>query len=212
MKVHQLLTWISDGCPEQEDGHGLLAAAEAELLALDPDEVDPRVDWLAELQECPLDLHVLQQLLNEWPELCDRAEALKLEAEFRRLGLELSADQWQTNLFDSLLNLYADYQEGLEVEAVVTAADELFEMIEESRRSYLELPIGEDEVTAETVLGHQLLSESFDLWQTSFELVAQATEQPELWDEALEAGQQASRRLVTVQLLDQRVQASICRH
>ena len=61
------------------------------------------------------------------------------------------------------------------------------------------------------MLGHQLLNESFDLWQNSFDMVADAVDQPELWGEVLSAGQQASRRLVTVQLLDQRVQSSVCR-
>ncbi|MBN9420610.1 MAG: hypothetical protein J0I12_34510 [Candidatus Eremiobacteraeota bacterium] len=210
MRVQELLNWIETDCECEQQGLELLAAALEELMQADPDRVDPRVQRMAALRKSPLDFESLQQLLADWSDLSDQAEAVKLEAEFRRIASTLPSENWQTGLFDSLLDLYADYQEGVEVEAVIGAALELSDFIEESRQSYEELPIACEEITAETVLAHQLLTESFELWQTSFELACEASELKEsrLWEQALKAGQQASRRLVTVQLLDARVQAA----
>lgn len=212
MKIDTLLHWIENECDQEEVALELLEAAEAELLAMDPDGVDPRIDRISDLLAEPLDFQELENLLHDWALLSDQADSLKLEAEFRRISQTLTPEEWKTHLFNSLVSLHQDFQSGVEAQAVVAAADHLFEKIAESRRDFLEMPITEDEITAETVLGHQLLNESFDLWQNSFDMVADAVEQPELWGEVLSAGQQASRRLVTVQLLDQRVQASVCRY
>ncbi|MBS2040439.1 hypothetical protein JST97_35960 [bacterium] len=212
MKVSELLSWIENECDQEEVALELLEAAEAELLATDPDGVDPRVERISGLLAEPLDFQQLEDLLQDWSRLSDQAESLKLEAEFRRISRTLTSEEWQTNLFSSLVHLHRDFEAGLDPHAVVAAADYLFEKVAESRQDFLEMPITEEEITAETVLGHQLLNESFDLWQNSLEMVADAVEQPELWDDVLKAGQQASRRLVTVQLLDQRVQASVCRY
>ena len=141
MKINELLYWIENECDQEEVALELLEAAEAELLALDPDGVDPRIDRIGDLLAEPLDFQQLENLLHDWALLSDQADSLKLEAEFRRISQTLTKEEWTTNLFTTLVSLHQDFQAGVEAEAVVAAADQLFEKIAESRQDFLEMPI-----------------------------------------------------------------------
>ncbi|MBX3167526.1 MAG: hypothetical protein KF760_08935 [Candidatus Eremiobacteraeota bacterium] len=212
MRVNDWLEWIAAGCGREEEGLLLLQAALKELLEQDPDQVDPRVARLRELEKRPLDYPELERLRQDWEEISLRAEALKLEAEFRRIARSLPAESWQTDLFRSLVALHRDFQAGLEAEVVAGAAAELGAFVEDTWRNYQEMPIAPEEITLETLVAHQLLSESFQFWQTSFDMACEAVADSALWEQALRIGQQASRHLVAVQLLDRRIQAATARY
>jgi hypothetical protein len=163
---------------------------------------DPRYPWLVEIEEALLAGGVptdgLQDFATRFP-FSVRSDAERLEAEFLALAEQLSEAEWQTSQFKELVEAL----EGLEEDALMAYLEQRQREVCAAALGYSQSPVTQAEVTAETWVGHLLLSQGLEAWQRALELLFHDPETN--WETALGEAEWGTRLLVAVQRLNRRV-------
>ena len=95
-----------------------------------------------------------------------------LEQEFFQLAEQLEAAEWQTPTYQNVANGYANYLKG-NPNSLRQALENTWSIIEGARASYQETSVADSEVTAESVVGHKLLSEGLNHWEAALQLLSE---------------------------------------
>jgi hypothetical protein len=133
---------------------------------------------------------------------------LILEDEFRQLAEDLSEEEWCTGSFLKLEAGIEAYMNG-DFRRLEDAIYDLEDVLQQAWEPYAESPVTASEVTAETVLGHQLLVEGIQEWQQALELTRAAANEEAEWQDALDCAQYANRILVALQKFSDRIQRAV---
>ena len=127
-----------------------------------------------------------------------------VEAELRDSVLDLRGTTWQTPLYLELVaaSACAQREEWSLFEQILERAQQ---KLDREWANYCSLYIHSSEVTQETVLGHRLLEETFELWREAIDRFVDGSESSASWDEALELAEHASRLSTMCHLYSRRV-------
>jgi hypothetical protein len=114
----------------------------------------------------------------------------------RELATSLAYEDWHTEL-------YAAFEEALRSDELDGLITQTRGRIEEAWESYCQTPVTDEEVTAQTVVGHRILREGFETWH---EALDEAEAADGSVDQALALAQAGNRLLIAVQVQAQRVE------
>jgi hypothetical protein len=210
MSYQALVGWLEvanlDDYTSEQIGNALLAGLE------DSEVFGP--DFEAELSE-------LHQLCAEGCVPRDRILALpfrfsleefepdgvRLERELREMAAGLPEASWKTGNYLRLESGVKLAEQGAS-EALEEAIDDMRETLVLAWNPYLQLPISQSEIVAESVVGHRLLVEGFQGWTHALDFLDAALDGEIPYATALAKVAQANRILVSVQVLARRTEAS----
>ena len=196
--MNELLAYLAIADLENASAQDLLDLVGGALEECQP--TDERYPWLvaaeAELLEDKLPLLRLRRFAARFP-LCHRPEALAMEEEFRQIARELSDEEWRTSHYLTLAEAIRSWDDE-RLEAYLEARHQA---IQSAWKEYLNAPLTQTEVTAESYVGHRLLGEGMEAWLRALELDSDS--------EALAEAEWGARLLVAVQMLHQRVARSL---
>lgn len=137
------------------------------------------------------------------------AAGVVLERDLRELADQLSEEEWCTESYLKLergIHAFLDGNPDLLEEVV----EEMETVLDEAWNPYSNTPLGDSEITAETVVGHTLLTQGVHEWIQALDFVRAATEEADPdWQSALDAAQLGNRLLIAVQKFNQRLQSQV---
>ena len=190
--LQSLLSWIRVTSFDSIDTFEWDAADKMVKQALDALE-DDKNSWEEEQEEL-LDL-LIERLDEIYESMEDRAQAVSLfqqfsqefqstlspvalapgealEQEFFQLAEQLEAQEWRTPTYQKVENGYANYLQG-NPDSLIQALEEMAAIINKARMSYQQTSVADSEVTAESVVGHKLLTEGLNHWEAALEIFAE---------------------------------------
>lgn len=130
----------------------------------------------------------------------------QLEMELRQMAEDLTEEEWCTGSYLKLENGVQAYLEG-DPEPLNQAVEEMEIVLDQAWSPYAESPVADHEITAESVLGHQLLAEGVQEWIQAIDFVREIADGADAdWQEALDTAQYANRLLIVVERFSQRLQ------
>jgi hypothetical protein len=207
MSFHDLLEWIrSPGLSESDPQRGrhLVKAARAEI-----DEGDPRDDLLYEIEVELYGGKVPVALLRELDERYgeELPYGNRLEIEYRRLAMELPESEWLTTFYAQAQDAVKFARDG-QPDRFHTITQEMHEAIVKAWEPYAKTSLTEEDVTAETVVGHLLLRDGVEGWLEALDQLERAFDGEGTYEEGLSTAERANRLMVAMQMLSQKVQES----
>lgn len=182
-----LVQYALEECSEEDERFPLLAALESDLLK------------------------------GQWPQsriqrFADRFPApvqVNLEEEFRQLALDLPEAQWQTSQFLDLDARLAAFAEDQDQDSLLDYLEERQQQLELALSTYSQNLVLPQEVTAETVVGHKLLTEGMRHWLQGVNLLIGAVPGGGEDEPGLAQVEYGNRLLIAVQRLNQRVHSQV---
>ena len=210
MSFADLITWarqpnLSESDPKQ--GRLLVKAARSGL-----DEGDPRDDLLydieVELYEGKIPVALLRELEERFG---DADQGLpygnRLEIEYRRLAANLPEAEWVTTFYAQARQA-AELAKAGQSEQFLANIHEMHEVIVKAWEPYARTSLTEEDVTAETVVGHLLLRDGVEGWLEALDQLERASREEMTYEEALATGEKANRLMISVQRLTQKINDS----
>ena len=140
------------------------------------------------------------------PEEREPSDVERLEGEFRAVAAGLDDEDWATPGYLEIERAVQAFEEGGAPEELMAALETMRARLDAAWLDYSRTPVEEHEVAAESVVGHRLLQEGFELWFQSLEELEQALAQGSTFDPGLQTAENANRLLVTIERLRDRVQ------
>ena len=174
-------------CSEEDERFPLLAALESDLL---------RGQWP-------------QNRFQRFAERFPAPVQVDLEEEFRQLARELPEAQWQTTQFLELDARLADFTEDQDEDSLLDYLEARQQQLELALSTYAENLVLPQDVTAETVVGHKLLTEGMRCWLQGVNLLIGAVPGGGEEEPGLAQIEHGNRLLIAVQRLNQRVHSQV---
>jgi hypothetical protein len=189
---------------ETEDIRKMLGEAVAELQSAQTEEereaffVVHSVLTQLDNQQDPLPgLRFMAERYRRVAEMEDEPHGTALERKVRELASQLTGDAWKAGAYRVLEQALLD-----ESTAIDETIDELDRVLSDAWEPYLSTRVTDEEITAETVVGHQVLRDGFSFWFQALDEVELAMTEGRGFDEALALAEEGNRLLVAVQHAD----------
>jgi len=182
-----LVQFALEECAEEDERFPLLAALESDLL---------RGQWPQ---------NRIQRFSDRFPAPIQ----VDLEDEFRQLAMALPDAEWQTSQFLELDARLADFAEDHNQDALLDYLEARQQQLELALSTYSGNLVLPQEVTAETVVGHKLLTEGMRCWLQGVNLLIGAVPGGGDEEPGLAQVEQGNRLLIAVQRLNQRVHSQV---
>ncbi|MCA9778700.1 MAG: hypothetical protein KC800_18355 [Candidatus Eremiobacteraeota bacterium] len=143
----------------------------------------------------------LRFLADRYRRVADKSEepfGLRLERELREKASALSVAEWCVGAYPVLDEGIQYFVDGFP-ERLEQALAELDQLLVSAWEPYAGMSVTEEEVTAETVVGHRLLKEGFDQWFKALDEAELAAGQEGCFEQALSLAEEGNRLLVAFQ-------------
>lgn len=127
-------------------------------------------------------------------EIEDEPHGSALDRRVRELALKLPAESWQVGAYRVLEAALSEPSRD-----IFETLNELDQVLSEAWEPYISTRVTEVEITAETVVGHQVLRDGFDYWFQALDEVEFAVAEGRDFQRALELAEEGNRLLVAVQ-------------
>ena len=194
-------SWETASTEEMND---LLASARQELEAGPNAANDHRIERLRELEAGSLSNADFERLVEDWRRLEREAEIARLKPELLAMASGFKDDEWETNLYWRISDAIVAFKEG-DREELLTTAQSIRDLLTASWDAYLESSRAVEGTTAEAELGERVLEDSFTLFHSAVDELEDAANDEGTFGQALRCAETASRRMMAVQALNQKV-------
>jgi hypothetical protein len=131
----------------------------------------------------------------------DEPVCLVMEREIREAAGRLTEAEWNGGVYPLLVMGIQGYLSG-NTQALQSILQQLDKILVSAWEPYVNMPVTEEEITAETVVGHCVLHEGFDCWFRALDEVELAASEGRGFEQALKLAEDGSRLLVAVQMTD----------
>ena len=143
----------------------------------------------------------LRFLADRYRRVADKNEepvGIRLEREMKEAAAALPVMDWCVGAYPILDQGIQEYLHG-RLEQLEQVLSELDQLLNEAWEPYASLSVTEEEITAETVVGHRVLREGFDFWFKALDETELAVNEEGCFEQALSLAEEGSRLLVAMQ-------------
>jgi hypothetical protein len=208
MNVEALLQFLAESRWESASSGEILEVlgnARRELEDGNPERNDGRIARLQEMELGSPSADDFLFLLRDWQRLEREVEIARLKPGLLAQAAGFQEDQWETNLYWRINDAILAFKEGDRDELFATAQS-IRELLTSSWDSYMESASSVEGTTAEAELGQRVLEDSFTLFHSAVDEMEDAADGQEgSFGQALRCAETASRRMMAVQALNEKI-------